>query len=172
MANPSHPSVVNSTAIFTIRDESGRAIEDCVIAILNQAAPGGPLNAVDPGAVDRVVAAANAVSGSIMPHSPIHNNVQRGAYSFYIDYEAYRVSSPHWFHIEAAVPGQLVRFMPLTFTQPATLLHTIAANECTYVSLKMRRDSLQTYAIYDFGPNLDLGSTSWMPFPSSGRLSP
>lgn len=136
-ANAAHLSIggpssnVNSTVVFTMRDESGRSIEDCVIAILDQAGLGVPGNAVDPRGVDRLVSAANSVSKSIMPHSPIHNNVQRGSYSFYIDYYAYVSTSPHWFHAEASLPGQLINFFPLTFTQPPELQHTINPNEVT-----------------------------------------
>jgi hypothetical protein len=118
-----------------------------VIAILNQAALGGPLNAVDPAATAQLVLAANIASAAIMQHSPIHNNVERGAYSFYFDFNAYTAVSPHWFHVEAAVAGELVRFMPLTFMQPDNLAHIIGPNECAYVLLTMRRDSLGIRAL-------------------------
>lgn len=170
-ADGSLPSSVNSTGVFTIRDESGRSIEDCVIAVLDQNALGGPNNVVNPNAVARLITATNNVSEAIMPHSPIQNNVQRASYSFYIDYDAYLQSSPHWFHIEAALPG-LVSFIPMTFTQRPQLPHTLYPNEFTYLSLTMKRDTSQTYAIYDFGPTLNLPGTSWMPFPAPGRLSP
>jgi hypothetical protein len=172
--NPQPPSAVNSTAVFTIRDESGRSIQDCVIVVLDQTALGGPNNVVDPNAVNRLIAATNNVSESIMPHSPIQNNVEQGSYSFYFDYNAYLESSPHWFHIEAALPGSLVSFIPMTFTQPANINHTLYPNEFTYVSLTMKRDTSQTYAVYDFLPSLNLPGTSWlpMPFPAPGRLSP
>jgi hypothetical protein len=165
------PSAVNSTGVFTIRDESGRPIEDCVIAILDQTALGGQINVVGANAVNRLVTAANNVSEAIMPHSPIHNNVQRGSYSFYFDYNEYLQTSPHWFHIEAALPG-LVSFIPLTFQQPPTIDHVIYPNEFTYVSLTMKRDTSQTYAVYQYGPTLNLSGTKWMPFPPQGRLSP
>jgi hypothetical protein len=171
--NPQPPSAVNSTGVFTIRDESGRSIQDCVIVVLDQAALGGPNNVVDPNAVNRRITATNNVSESIMPHSPIQNNVEQGSYSFYFDYNKYLESSPHWFHVEAALPG-LVSFIPMTFTQPANIDHTLYPNEFTYVSLSMKRDTSQTYAIYDFLPSLNLLGTSWlpMPFPAPGRLSP
>jgi hypothetical protein len=164
------PSAVNSTVLLTIRDESGRSIEDCVITFLDQQALGSADNAVDPQAAAQVVAASNSVSSSIMPHSPIQNNVQRASYSFYIDYNEYLNSSPHWFHIQAALAGQLVNFLPLTFTQPPELDHAITPNEFTYISLTMKRDTSQTYAVYEFGPTLDLSATLWMPFPAPGRI--
>jgi hypothetical protein len=157
--------------VFTIRDESGRSIDDCVIVLIDQKALGGPSNVVNPDFVDRLVTAANNVSDCIMPHSPIQNNVQQGSYSFYFDYNEYLSTSPHWFHIEAALPG-LVSFIPLTFEQPDNLEHTLYPNEFTYVALTMKRDTSQTYAVYQFGPNLNLPGTTWMPFPAPGRLSP
>lgn len=166
------PSSVNSTAVLTIRDESGRAIDDCVILILNQSTLGGPGNVNDPAFVNRVIQSANDVSESIMPHSPIQNDVQKGSYSFYFDYNEYVLSSPHWYYVQAALPGQLVSFIPLLFTQPPELPHTIWPNEFTYVSLAMKRDNLGTYAIYGFGPGLNLPGTTWMPFPAPGRISP
>ena len=68
-----------------------------------------------------------------MPHSPIQNETELGSYSFYVSYDDYVTTSPHWFHIEAALPTELVAFVPLTFTQPPELQHTIAPNEFTYL---------------------------------------
>jgi hypothetical protein len=140
--------------------------------ILDQTALGGPGNANDPQFVSRVIASANNVSNSIMPHSPIQNTVQQGSYSFYFDYNEYVNSSPHWYYVEAALPGPLVTFIPLLFTQPPELPHTIWPNEFTYVSLTMKRDNLGTYAVYGYGPTLNLPGTTWMPFPAPGRISP
>jgi hypothetical protein len=171
IAQSGSPSNVNATAVFTIRDESGRSIQDCVIAVLDQQALAAE-NAAAPAADGLVVTAANNVSDAIMPHSPIQNNVQLGSYSFYFDYNAYLQSSPHAFHIEAALPTQLVNFIPLTFTQPPSLQHAIAANEFTYIALTMKRDTSQTYAVYQYGPGLNLAGTTWLPFPAPGRISP
>lgn len=169
------PSDINSTLVFTIRDESARSIGDCLIAILDQGQLGAVTNAtaLNPAAAAARVAAANAVSSAIIAHSPIQNDVETGSYSFYVDYDRYLSSSPHWFHCEAALPTQLVSFLPLTFTQPATMLHAIAPNECTYVALAMKRDADQMYAAYDFVPGLNL-ATSWqpMPFPPGGQIPP
>jgi len=170
VAQAGSSSNVNATAVFTIRDESGRSIEDCVIAVLDQQALAAA-DAAAPAADGLVVTAANNVSDAIMPHSPIQNNVQLGSYSFYFDYNAYLQSSPHAFHIEAALPTQLVSFIPLTFTQPPALQHAIAPNEFTYIALTMKRDPSQTYAVYQYGPGLDLTAT-WLPFPEPGRISP
>jgi hypothetical protein len=172
---PADPSDINSTLVFTMHDEGGRSIDDCLIAILNQSQLGAAANATgsNPGAAAAHVAAANAVSSAIIAHSPIQNDVERGSYSFYIDYDTYVETSPHVFHGEAALPTQLVAFLPLTFTQPESLPHAIAPNECTYVSLTMKRDADQMYAAYGFGPGLNLGTT-WqpMPFPPDGQIPP
>jgi len=159
------PSAVNSTAVLTIRDESGRSITDCMITILDK----GVMDAAVAPSAATTVTAANNVSNAIMPHSPIQNNVQQGSYSFYFDYNEYVATSPHLFNVEASLPQSLVSFVPLQFTQPASLPHTLFPNEFTYVSLTMKRDSDQTYALYRFGPALPLPGPSWMPFPP-GRL--
>ncbi len=168
----SDPSQVNSTIVFAIGDGSGRAITDCVITILDQERLGSAANAVDPAAVANVVSAANAVSSAILPHSPIQNTVQEGSYSFYVDYDGYLQTSPHWFHIEAAISAQVVGIVPLTFTQPASLVHALAPNEFTYVSLAMARDADAAFAMYGFGPGLNLSTTTWTPFTGPGRLTP
>ena len=167
--DPTPPSMVNSTGVLTIRDESGRSISDCVIVVIDQTALGGPNNVADPNAVGRLITATNNVSDAIMPHSPFQNNVQRASYSFYFDYNEYLKTSPHWFHVEAMLPG-LVSFIPLTFMQPPNIAHTLYPNEFTYVSLTMKRDTSQTYALYKFGPSLNLPGTTWMPFPAPGRI--
>jgi hypothetical protein len=166
------PSMVNSTLIFTLRDEAARSIEDCVIVLLDQQELGVQSNVVDPQAVARLASATNAVSQAILPHSPIQNDAQRGSYAFYVDYDEYIKTSPHWFHVEAALPTDVVGFVPLTFTQPASLPHAIVPNQVTYVSLVMQRDADDAYAMYGFGPQLNLPGTTWMPFPAPGRLSP
>ena len=165
-------SKVNSTVVFTISDESARSIEDCMIAFLDQQQLGTAGNAVNPANVGNLVAATNNVSSAILPHSPIQNEAQLGSYSFYIDYDEYLKTSPHWIHIEASLPTQLLGVTPLIFTQPATLPHAIEPNEVTYVALTMQRDADDAYAVYGFGPQLNLSGTTWMPFPSPGRLSP
>lgn len=166
------PSLINSTLVFTIRDDASRSIEDCVIMVIDQTQLGAATNVVDPQRAARVVTATNAVSPAILPHSPIQNDAQRGSYSFYIDYDQYVKTSPHWFDITALLSTDLVAFKRLTFTQPSSLPHAISPNEFTYVSLTMHRDADDTYAVYGFGPNLNLAGTVWMPFPPAGRLSP
>jgi hypothetical protein len=172
---PNDPSQINSTLVFTMRDESGRSIDDCLIAILNQSQLGAAANAaaLNPAAAAAHVAAANAVSSAIIAHSPIQNDDECGSYSFYVDYDTYLRTSPHVFHAEAALPTQLVSFLPLTFTQPVTLPRAIAPNECTYVGLTMKRDADQMYAAYGFDAALNL-STTWqpMPFPPDGQIPP
>ena len=165
------PSNVNSTLVFAMHDESGRSIGDCILAILDQQRLGVPGNAVDPRGTANLVAAANAVSGAILSHSPIQNNVQQGSYSFYLDYNAYLTTSPHWFHVDAMLAGQIISFLPLTFTQPPELAHAIRPNEFTYVDLTMKRDVDSSYALYRYGPSLNLPGTTWMPFPGPGRIS-
>ncbi|HEX3463255.1 MAG TPA: hypothetical protein VHS78_04265 [Candidatus Elarobacter sp.] len=164
-------SQINSTLLFDVRDESGRTIDDCMIVMLDKSQlPVAAHASVGEGASAlSVLNAANAVSPAILPHSPIHNDANRGAYSFYMDYDEYLNSSPHWFHVEAAVPTQLLSFVPLTFTQPANLQHAIGENEFTYARLTMSRAVDQIYAAYHtpFDPN-----TTWqpMPFPPAGQI--
>jgi hypothetical protein len=171
-SNPNAPCNVNSTAVFTIVDESERSITDCVIAFLNQQQLGTPDNTADPSGAANLTAATNAVSSAIQPHSPIQNNTELGSYSFYVRYDEYLKTSPHWFYIEAALPTDLIAFTPLRFTQPPELDHTIQPNEFTYARLTMSRDATATYAMYGFTATLNLPGTTWMPFPGPGRLAP
>lgn len=168
-------SQINSTLVFTVRDESLRSIGDCVIAILNEEALGGPDASAAPSAAtaEAHVAAANAVSSAIIAHSPIQNDVETGSYSFYIDYDTYVQTSPHRFRVEAQLPTQWVAFRSLDFTQPNTLPHAIAPNEFTYVALTLKRDADPMYGAYGFVPGLDL-TTSWktMPLPPEGQIPP
>ena len=165
------PSQINSTAVFSLQDESGRAIPDCVIAFLNQSQLGAVSNADGGGDTVALAAAVNAVSNSIMPHSPIQNNVERASYSFYVDYDTYTTTSPHWFHVEATLPGQLIAFQSLTFTQPEELTHTVSPNEFTYLALTMKRQTDSSFAVYGFTPTLDLAGTKWLPFPNAGQIT-
>ena len=158
-------SSVNSSVVFTLEDESGRSIDDCVITILDQDVLGTASNTVNPAMVERLVRSANNVSSAILPHSPIHNNVERGSYSFYFDYYKYIDSSPHWFSVEASLPTELISYVPLIFTQPPELAHTIFPNEFTYLKMTMKRDTISTYAVYEYGPTLNFPGDSWMPFP-------
>jgi len=163
-------SLIKSTAVFTVRDESGRAIDDCLIAFLDQMELGVASNAVDPGGVAQRVSAANNVSAAIVNHSPIQNNVEKASYSFYLDYDEYLKTSPHWFHVEAATPSQNVVFDPVTFTQPDAVPHALSPNEFTYVGLTMKRNTDATYVVYKYGADLDLPGTKWMPFPELGQI--
>jgi len=162
---------INATVVFDMRDESGRPIDDCLIAIMDASKLTDPshASASTVQAAADALDASNSVSAAIIAHSPIHNDVAVGSYSFYIDYDTYVTTSPHFFHAEAAVPSQWIGFVPLTFTQPPTLTHAIAPNEVTYLRLTMSRAVEQAYAAYSvpFDP-----ATTWspMPFPTPGQV--
>lgn len=162
---PEGKSLIKSTALFTVRQRNGKTIDDCVIAFLDKTQVDDAQNGASNGQVSCAVAAANAVSKALMPYSPIQNNVQRGSYSFFIDYDEYLKTSPHWFHIEATSSTELVQYKALDFTQPPTLTHAISPNEFTYVTLTMSRDADSAYAVYDYPLTPEILAASWMPFP-------
>ena len=167
----------NSTAIFSLSDQGGMQIDDCMIAILDKDQLGDPQNATAAETAAARAAAMHAVSPCVLG-SPIQNDVQRGSYAFYLNYDKYVATSPHWFHIEVSSLGEDVtryRYIPLTFTQPTSLAHTIAPNECTYVTMSLERQSDQAYSVYSFQPDLDLPSMTWLPpfpFPWKSRIAP
>lgn len=156
-----HPQIANATLVFSLFERDGRPIDDCFIGILDKG------RAADP-------ASALASGGScILPHSPIHNDVQRASYSFYLNYAAYLTSSPHLYHIEAHSGSELIAYKPVDYEVAAAsrFEHLIFPNEFTYVRVELERDAADVYALYRWTPGLDLASLTWMPFPQQGRIA-
>jgi hypothetical protein len=170
-----NPNLANSTAIFTLLDRNGSSIDDCMIAILDQATLGDAAGSSMLANPSAFVAAASTASKSLVHSPPLQNDQQQGSYTFYINYAAYTSASPHWFQIEInndALLGQHKYPYPsLIFTQPPNLTHTIAPNECTYVKLTMGRDTDVSYAIYAAVPTLNM-TLQFPPFDPADCLAP
>jgi hypothetical protein len=165
----SHVPDANATTIFTLLDRSGVSIGDCMIAFLTKAALGAPSNAeeFDGAAAQARAAAMQAASGALLSHSPIQNDVETGSYEFYLNFDCYAKSSPHWFHVTFGAPATMGRdtypYAEMLFSQPANLAYAIAPNETTYVHLAVGRTSDEAYAIWRWDPNLNLDTTQVPP---------
>ncbi len=162
----------NSTLVFTLLDRNRMPVDDCMIAILDGNTLGAPATALDPTGPAAVAAALKNTSGSVLPHSPIQNDTQVGSYSFYLNFARYRDDSPHWYHIDFGASSSLIGqhkypYVPMVFTQPSNLEHTIAPNEVTYVRVTVGRPTNSAYMIWRLAPNLNLDATTFPPFTQS-----
>jgi hypothetical protein len=151
---------VNATVVFSIFDRGGLAVDDCMIAFLDASKvrdPHAPL--ADPG---QAVAATNAVSPSIHPHSPIHNDVQRASYSFHLNWAKWK-DVDHVLHVEAHSPSRRVTYRELNYTIPPAIGKLVRPNEFTYVRLRLDRNTESAYALYPFASTLELEKMTWRP---------
>ena len=153
---------VNATAVFSVTDRSGAPIHDCVIVFLDKTK----------AANDRIAAQSSASRAAVHDTPfPIHNNVEQSSYSFYLNYDQYMPSSPHMIHIEAHNPSPLITYNVVDYDTPLPNdpnVHLIRPNEFTYVKVMLRRDADASYALYQWGPHIDL--TEWLPFPPGGLI--
>lgn len=152
MSNPLNQDATNATLVFSVSDRAEHPVEDCFIGFLDQATVSTNL-----------VASLATSSKAIIAHSPIQNNVQKGSYSFYLNWPSYSVVD-HVLHIEAQSGSLYIEFKPVDYTPSADVEKMIQANEFTYVVVKLDRDAYETYALYRWDPALDVAS-NWMPFP-------
>jgi hypothetical protein len=175
-----HTDDANSTAIFTLLDRNRTPVGDCIIAVLDQQALGDPANAtlLSGAAATARATAMQSAGKAVLRHSPIHNNVQVGSYTFYFNFAAYFASSPHWFDVEFGQSSAMGRndypYAAMLFTQPTDLEHTIAPNETTYIHMSIGRASNEAYAIWRWDPGLNLDTTTFPPFDSNTeyRIAP
>ena len=161
-----HPERAYATAVFSLFDNGGAAIDDCFIGILD-----GKTNASQ-SSLD----ALSAASGALAPHQPIHNDVQTASYSFYLRYDEYLKSSPHVLHVEAHSFSPLLKYQVIELMQPPPPPpHLVAANEFTYFRFKLPKDTDGTYAMYQWSPTLNLSGITWdppsAPFPTGGMIT-
>ena len=166
----------NSTIVFSLLDRNGASIDDCMIALLDQSALGDVANAVGLEGTAQRAAALNNVSSCILPHSPIQNDTRTGSYSFYINFDGYLQTSPHWVHIDinsGALIGQYkYQYGDLLFTQPPELPHLITPNQFTYICIRIGRQSNEAYALYGWDSALNLNAVTFPPFTPDHRLAP
>jgi len=153
-----HPNDANATLVFVLIDRGGHSIDDCFIGFLDEQTAG----------TNDVQALATS-SASILPHSPIQNNVAMGSYSFYLNWSRY---SPvkHQVHIEAHSPSVLITYKPVDYQPSPDVGRLIEPNQFTYVKVKLDRDTDQVYVLYDLDLIPNLSAMTWMPFPSTGQI--
>jgi hypothetical protein len=166
------PDDANSTILFYLHDRGGGSIEDCFIGLLDASVPG--LDAEHPQADSNIlVAALQAVSDSILSRQPIHNDVQRGSYSFYVKEAAFNALASHMISIEAKSGSSAVAYGPLNYrVDHATVEQMVFANQFTYIDVTMPRITDATYVVYDTTTDRPETEPIWPPFTSIGRISP
>jgi hypothetical protein len=146
-----------------------------MIAILDQTTLGAASQAPMLANPDAFVAAATRASQCLVHPPPLQNDSQRGSYTFHLNFATYQTASPHWFQIDigdGALIGQhKYPYASMLFTQPASLPHTIAPNETTYVKITLGRTSDAAFAIYSSEPGLNL-TLAFPPFDPQDRLVP
>jgi len=155
-----HADDANATLVFNLADHGGRSIEDCFIGFLDVQTANA-----------NIVQALAMSSEAILPHSPIHNDVALGSYSFYLNWAKYRLVQ-HQVHIEPHSASQWITYKPVDYQPTAEVGKLINPNQFTYVKVKMNRDTDQVYALYDLASTPDLQAVSWltMPFPEIGQI--
>lgn len=173
-ALPGRAGDVDATVVFNLVDRGGQAVEDCMIAFLDAA----QVKDAQRPLADRAAAlvATNAVSSAVNPHSPIHNDVQRGSYSFYLNWPRWK-DVDHLVHVEAHSPSRRIVYRDLDYRVPPAIGKLILPNAFTYVNLRLDRDTDTAYALFGWTPALDpnLPQMVWgpdTPFPTEGRLPP
>jgi hypothetical protein len=158
--NVARADKVNATVVFSLFDRGRHPVEDCMIAFLDAAKLTDPH---DPMAdSDEAVDATTSVSKAINAHSPIHNDVQRASYSFYLNWGRWK-DVDHVIHVEAHSPSPRVTYRELNYRIPGDLGKLVRPNEFTYVRLRLDRDTDSAYALYPWTPELDLPGTKWGP---------
>jgi hypothetical protein len=170
-----NPGLANSTLIFTLLDRNGTSITDCMIAILDQDVLGDAVQGPVVTNPQAFAAAAASASKSLLHPPPLQNDSQRGSYAFHLNFAGYLQSSPHWFQIDIASDALVglhrYPYPPLVFTQPSSLVHAIAPNECTYVRISLGKPTDAAYAVFDSVPGLN-ASLIFPPFDPANRLAP
>jgi hypothetical protein len=101
-----------------------------------------------------------SVSHAIQPHSPIHNNVQRASYSFYLNWEKWK-GVDHLVHVEAHSSSPRIAYQDLNYRIPPDIGKLITPNQFTYVRLCLPRNTDAAYALYQWDPTLQLSAMTW-----------
>jgi hypothetical protein len=184
---------VNSTVVFSLRDQAGRPIDDSMICFWDEAdIPGDPrdvtlapqrpatANYTPPAAEtaeeeamrEAVITASLSSSHAILANSPIHNAVAAGSYSFYLNYPTWigpGSTSHHAIYIEAVSDSQYIEYKPTIYRPSVDINRLIAPNQFTYVNVTLNRDPSNEYVLYKWAPGLDAAARAvavWRPFPA------
>jgi hypothetical protein len=162
----------NSTVVFYLHDRGGTPIDDCFIGFLDASVKG--LDAEHPHKDQNIlVAALQAVSDAILSRQPLHNDVQRGSYSFYVNEPTFNAMPLHQVTIEAHSGSGVVTYGPLNYrVDHATVGHMIYANQFTYVDISMPRITDASFVVYDTTTKRPDDEPTWPPFNAEGRIAP
>ena len=188
-----NPNDANSTVVFGLKDQVGRPIADCMIAFWDeQDIQGDPRNVtlpasrpqtadfVPPAAEtpaeaamrQQVIDASLSSSQAILDHSPIHNDVAVGSYSFYLNYPKWcgpDGQRHHAVYIEAVSESQYIDYRATIYRPSVDINRLIQPNQFTYVRVTLSRNSDDEYAMYKWEPALDAAARTaavWRPFPT------
>ncbi len=159
------PDDANATVLFNLHDRAGAPVEDASVVILDKEQMDATTN--NAGSTDQrnseVIANLQSVSECIV-NEPIRNKLNPSSVSFYVHFDRYKLTSPHYYHIEAHSDTPLVEYRTIDYTGPTGPTddaHVVRANEFTYIDVTMDRLSDQTYAMYRYILPLDI--TPWNP---------
>jgi hypothetical protein len=101
----------------------------------------------------------------------MHNDVQRGSYSFYVKTGPFNDIARHVITISTSTSTDLVTCGPLSFTvDHATVERMIFPNQFTYVEVVLPRIADDAFAVYDMTP-WPPDASLWPPFPQRGRFA-
>lgn len=192
IADPANTDNVNSTVVFNLQDQFGSPIGDCMIAFWDEA-----LLADDPRAVqlapqrvasadytppaaetpqekavrESVITASLSSGKAILDNSPIHNNVARGSYSFYLNYPQWvgpGGTRHHAIYIEAVSDSQYLEYRPTIYRPSVDINRLIQPNQFTYVNVTLNRDPGNEFTFYKWDQTFDAKARAaavWRPFP-------
>lgn len=163
-----HQDAANATIVFDIHDAGGIPVSDCFIGLLDADQPG--LNVKLPtDNQTALVRSLLSIAPALQPNQPIHNDTERGSYSFYVNVPQFYTSTSHVVTVEARNDSSLVTYGPLNFTvDHATVEHLLFANQFTYVDLSLPRNAENAFALYGTAP---IDPTPWPPFSTIGRIA-
>jgi hypothetical protein len=97
-------------------------------------------------------------------NEPIRNAANPPRVSFYLNFDEYKITAPHYYHIQAESDTPLVQYRTIDYTGPTGPTddaHVIRANTFTYIDVTMDRIADKTYQIYPYTVPLNL--TQWNP---------
>ena len=187
-----NPTLANSTLVFDLRNQFGISIDDCMIAFWDEADIIGNPQDVQlaaqrtalPGFVpppdeppeqqairESVITASLSSSDAILAHSPIHNTVAQGAYSFYLNYPTWVGDGTrhHAVYIEAVSDSQFILYRPTIYRPSVDINRLIQPNQFTYANITLNRNPDSEFALYRWAPLLtvdQLEAAVWPPFPN------
>ncbi len=182
----------NSTIVFDIRNQFRVSVDDCMIAFWDEAdlkvdprdvqlaaqrtalpdyAPPAAETAEERAIRESVITASLSSSNAIMPHSPIHNTVAQGAYSFYLNYPTWvgDGNRHHAVYIEAVSDSQFILYRPTIYRPSIDINRLIQPNQFTYANITLNRNPDSEFALYRWAPALTvqvLENAVWPPFPN------